>query len=366
MIITQIEVWNFRPLMREGPYSMSHVTQDSAYGRILHVHTDGELSGWGEVVLPPSLPQANQMGIIAEERALLPQLIGQPVDALLDLAADLRDRGKSWGGVALGLETAWFDLSGAENNCSVSELLGGAQNEAVHDYFSISEPTADRIRDRVALAGPARKVFQLKLGVGTLEDDAALVTALLDAMSADQIVLADANGGWSIEGACEIMARFSDERIIWEEPCNQYDDNVDVMRRSGIAVMVDQSVSTAAVALRAVADGLAHSICIKPAFLGGLTVGRAVRDAAAAAGMQMRIDGPWCGDIGTAANLHLAVGAPAPLLISSCDLREPLALEPCLHGLINHPDTRISPNPQAGLGVSVPPGALGPPEATYA
>ncbi len=39
MTITRLEVWNFRPLMRDGPYAMSHVTQDSAYGRILKVHT---------------------------------------------------------------------------------------------------------------------------------------------------------------------------------------------------------------------------------------------------------------------------------------------------------------------------------------
>ena len=76
MIITQIEVWNFRPLMRDGPYAMSHVTQDSAYGRILQVHTDDGLKGLGEVVFPPSVPQAAQMGQIAEERAFLPALIG--------------------------------------------------------------------------------------------------------------------------------------------------------------------------------------------------------------------------------------------------------------------------------------------------
>ncbi|NNF79952.1 MAG: hypothetical protein HKN05_18170, partial [Rhizobiales bacterium] len=94
MIITRLEVWNFRPLMRDGPYAMSHVTQDSAYGRIMQVHTSGGGRGLGEVVFPPSVPQHTQMGQIAEERAFLPLLIGQPVDVLLDLAADLRDRGK--------------------------------------------------------------------------------------------------------------------------------------------------------------------------------------------------------------------------------------------------------------------------------
>ena len=149
MIVTRLEVWNFRPLMRDGPYAMSHVTQDSAYGRILKVHAGDGIYGLGEVVFPPSVPQHVQMGQIAEERAFLPLLIGQPVDLLLDLAADLRERGKTWGGTGFGLETAWYDLAGRHKNCPVSDLLGGAQNDAVHDYFSISERTPERIAERV-------------------------------------------------------------------------------------------------------------------------------------------------------------------------------------------------------------------------
>ncbi len=365
MKITRLEVWNFRPLMRDGPYAMSHVTQDSAYGRIFKVHTAEGAEGLGEVVFPPSVPQAAQMGQIAEERAFLPLLIGQAAETLLDLADDLRARGKTWGGIAFGLETAWHDLEGRHKGRPVSELLGGSQNPAVADYFSISERTEERIRERVALAGPERTVFQLKLGVGKIEDDVAQLSTVLAAMSPGQIVLADANGGWSVDRACETMTRLDDPRIVWEEPCSRYEDNVEVMRRSGTPVMVDQSVSDAATALKAAEDGLAHSVCIKPAFLGGLTVARKVRDAAAAAGMKMRIDGPWCGDIATAANLHLAVGAPPELLISGCDLREPLALEPCLAGIQNLPDTRIAPIDAPGLGVSAPAGALGTPEACY-
>ncbi len=363
MTIAKIEVWNFRPLMRDGPYAMSHVTQDSAYGRLYKVTLDDGTQGFGEVVFPPSLPQGEQMGKIAEERAFLALLIAQPQDALLDLAEDLRERGKGWGGVAFGLETAWHDLTARQKACPLCDLLGGALTPAVPDYFSISERTPERIRERVALAGAKRTVFQVKLGVGALKEDVEHLTTLLAALSANQIVLADANGGWSVDRACETMAQLTDPRIVWEEPCALYDDNVDVMKRTQVPVMVDQSVSSAEVAFRAIEEGLAQSICIKPAFLGGLTVARKVRDAAAAAGMKMRIDGPWCGDIATAAIVHLAIGAPPDLLISCCDLREPLALTPCLDGIETLPDTRIAPKSGPGLGFV--PSDLGSPEHTY-
>jgi hypothetical protein len=51
--------------------------------------------------------------------------------------------------------------------------------------------------------------------------------------------------------------------------------------------------------------------------------------------MKMRIDGPWCGDIATAAILHLALGAPPDLLIAGCDLREPLVRERDLKGVVS-------------------------------
>ena len=129
--------------------------------------------------------------------------------------------------------------------------------------------------------------------------------------------------------------------------------------------MLDQCVGNAALAKRAIAEGLADSICIKPAFLGGLTTARDIRDLCADKKMKMRIDGPWCGDIATAANLHLAVGAPPELLVAGCDLREPLVIEPCLGGVKRSGSARIAPPEGLGLGVEASVTMLGDPEAVY-
>lgn len=220
-------------------------------------------------------------------------------------------------------------------------------------------------RKRMTIAGTQRAVIRLKLGVGTTSDDIAQVNATLDVMGEDQILLADANGGWSVEEACEIISKFDDQRIVWEEPCRVYDDNAEVARRSGQPVMVDQCVGQIELAKRAIDERVVSSLCIKPAFLGGLSVARQVRDACTEAGMKMRIDGPWCGDIASAAILHLAAGAPPALLIAGCDLREPLVLAPNLEGVVSSAPARIAPPPGPGLGIVLPQGALGAPEAIY-
>ena len=265
---------------RDGPYAMSHVTQEVVYGRILRVHTaDGQM-GLGEVVFPPSLSvdERQRQRLIADEPLYLSSLVGKEVDALIQLAQELCGRGQSWSGVAFGLETAGYDLLGKAGGLPVSDLLGGRLGEGVDDYFSISEPTIEKIRNRLAIAGSERKVIQLKLGIGSPGDDAEQVSAALSNMADRQILLADANGGWSVDTACEIISGFNDPRIVWEEACSTYDENTEVARLTGQPVMVDQCVKEAGLARKAVDDQLVSSLCIKPAFLGGLTVARDIRD----------------------------------------------------------------------------------------
>ena len=365
MKIEKIAVWGIQMPFREGPYAMSHVTQEVVYGRVLQVHTVDGQTGLGEVVFPPTLSVDERQQLIADEPLYLSSLAGKEVDALIQLAQELCGRGRSWSGIAFGLETAGYDLLGKAGGLPVSDLLGGRLGEGVDDYFSISEPTIEKIRKRLAIAGSERKVIQLKLGIGSPGDDAEQVSAALSNMADWQILLADANGGWSVDTACEIISSFNDPRIVWEEACSTYDENTEVARRTGQPVMVDQCVKEASLARKAVDDQLVSSLCIKPAFLGGLTVARNIRDYCVSNDMKMRIDGPWCGDIATAAILHLALGAPPDLLIAGCDLREPLVQEQDLKGVIRFDGCRIGPPSGPGLGITLPDNVMGDPDAIF-
>jgi L-alanine-DL-glutamate epimerase-like enolase superfamily enzyme len=352
MKINKIEVWNFSPTFRDGPYVMSHVTQHAAYGRIVRVST-GNYSGVGEIVFAPSLPAEQRQSLISQEPDFLGRLIGKDILALDDLAHQLRRKGKAGCGVAFGLETALLDLIGHRQNQSLTELLGGALSDAVDDYFSISERSTQEIQSRVKAAGVNRKVIQLKLGIGDLEDDFTQITATLDAMNERQLLLADANGGWSVDKACDIINRFDDRRLVWEEPCTSYAENAELAQKVTQPIMLDQCVGDINQVKTAITDGFADSVCIKPAFLGGLKPAREIRDLCIRNQVKMRIDGPWCGDIATAANLHLAVGAPPELLVAGCDLREPLLIEPCLYGVTVVDKARIAPPTGPGLGIDI-------------
>jgi len=347
LILERIEVWPYEPLMRDGPYAMSHVVQDRIYGRILRFTADNGLTGLGEVVHAPSVPPDERQDMNDAEEALFAQFLGKSLQAVADYVFQARSLEKRFRGVAFGLETAMLDLQAKAQDVPLCDLLGGRKAESVADYFSIAESTEARLRERMVIAGPDRSVIQLKLGVGSLDDDRAKLRLILSLMNGNQTLLADANGGWSVDQARQMADEFVDPRLWWEEPCKTYDENISVAQHTRTPVMVDQCTASADIAPRAIEDGIAAAICIKPAFLGGLSVAREIRDLAAEKGMRIRIDGPWCGDIATAAILHLALGAPPDLLVCGCDLREPLALGteeyPDLDGAVNLGGDRIGP-----------------------
>ena len=106
-------------------------------------------------------------------------------------------------------------------------------------------------------------------------------------------------------------------------------------------------------------------MCVKPALIGGLNTARQIRDLCTEAGIKMRIDGPWCGDIARAAIVHLAMGAPPDLLIAGCELREPLTRNPDLKGLTHTTPTRISPTFPSGFAVDGVRDQLGPAEMVW-
>lgn len=361
MTIEKIEIWDFKPPYRDGSYVMSHVVLYSGLGRLIAVTLADGTVGVGEVVFAPTSTEAERSQQVDLETARFAPLIGQSAQELMALADDVRQQGKMASGVAFGIETAYFDLLAKQQQRSVADCLGGMKAKDVANYFSISERSVERVRARMALSTTA-KVVQLKLGVGSVRDDRDQIAAVLADLKPDQVFLADTNGGWSVDEALSVIADFDDPRLIWEEPCKTYDENIEVTERSGRPVMVDQCVGNEKAALRAADEGRAAAMCIKPAFLGGLTVAQRIRDRCAAKYVRMRIDGPWCGDIANAAILHLAVGAEPDLLISSCDLREPLMIEPDLQGAV-HYKGRLSPPTDDGLGIQFRKALMGPPES---
>lgn len=348
MRIIRVDIAPCEPVFSGDGYAMSFIRHRQLHHRLVRLTTEDGSTGIGELVRNPRF-DPTMVSVLEDER--LPRLVGAALADIPGMISLWRAEGKELQGLAFGVDFAMFDLIGRRLGMPVSSLLGGATVADVPEYLSLSCEAPEAMADVVRGAGAAFSVVQAKLGVGDLDADLDRVRAVLGAMAPTQALLADFNGALAPEDAIRRLPEIDDPRLIWEEPCDRYDDGARVARAIASPVMLDQCLRDAPTYFRAIKDQAAAALVIKADAIGGLSAGRTVRDASAAVGIGVRIDGYWAGPVASAAALHLAVGAPAATLIGSIDLTEPMETERP-HKIRPRPG-RIAPGPGAGLGTGV-------------
>lgn len=155
--------------------------------------------------------------------------------------------------------------------------------------------------------------MQLKVGDDPV-NDARRITAIRKAVPSHVVCFANANCGWNLEQAL-IYSRSLGEGICVPlvQPCRTLSDCIEVGKRSGIPIVLDECVVTLADLVAAHAGG-STGINLKPSRGGGFTKDRIMRDAAVALGMNITVDDTWGCSLLTAQNVVFAASTPAHLL----------------------------------------------------
>jgi L-alanine-DL-glutamate epimerase-like enolase superfamily enzyme len=130
---------------------------------------------------------------------------------------------------------------------------------------------------------------------------------VLEATTDEDIVIADANGGWRLQDAV-VAARLLEglERVFFEQPCPTLEECLYVRARTTLPMVLDEVITDAPSFLRAFHAGGMEAINLKISKLGGLTRARQVRELAETLGIRLTIEDTWGGDLVTAAVSHLA------------------------------------------------------------
>ena len=330
---------------------MSYVMQEVLYSRIVRLDTTNGRAGYGEIISDPGL---NLSKIRALENLALSEIGAVSLENLPIYISQLLSREVPLSGLAFALETAYLDLISRHNGVPLYSLLGGRQCNDVVDYLSVSCDTPTCMADRIRSGGGEREIIQIKLDGKNMDMDIARIDACLSVLQSGQTMLIDFNGALAMDAARVIISHYSDDRIIWEEPCISYEKNRALVERTGARLLFDQCIKSLDDFTRACVEGAMAGVCIKPMSLGGLGLAKTARDMCADSGIPVRIDGLWCGAVSTASILHLAVGMPPELLIAGCDLREPLDHSEGWGGIVSRPGGRIAPMDKPGHGVTPP------------
>lgn len=365
MKITRLSAWKIELPLVEGRYTWSNnnfvETFDST---VVALETDTGLVGYGECCpLGPAYLPAYAAGVRAGLKQLGPGLIG--ADPLkIDVINDTMDRllrGHPY--VKSAVDMACFDLLGKATGVPVHTLLGGTQAPDVALYRAIAQKSAEEMAKSVAnYRSQGYRKFQLKVG-GNADEDIERIHAVAAEMKRGEVLIADANTGWTLHEATRVVNAVRNLDVYIEQPCATYEECVQIRRRTSLPFVLDEVVTDVHVLLRLIGDGAADVINLKISRLGGLTRARQVRDLCAATGIALTIEDSWGGDIVTAAIAHLAQTTSPDIHFASTDFNS-YVTRSIAAGAPQRSGGRMAASDRPGLGIEPKRGEFGAPDVS--
>ncbi len=363
MKIVCVAVYGYDLHYTHGSYVMSNDRVVSALpSTVVKVVADTGETGWGEVCpLGATYLPAFAGGARAALREITPALIGlDPRNlGLINSRMDAVLRGHNY--AKSPVDVACWDLLGKATNCSVSTLLGGVHQPHYPLYVPVPLGPAEQMAEFVA-AKRAEGIHQFQLKIGDKPyDDKARVERVLAATDERDTIIADANGGWTLQEAM-VAARLLEgsPRVYLEQPCASLEECLHVRRYTTLPMILDEVITDARSLLTAYREGGMEAINLKISRVGGLTRAKLIRDLAQDLGLRLTIEDSWGGDLVTAAISHLAASTASSALLTVPFMNDWIAehvagFQPRAHNGIG-----TVPN-GPGLGVQVTEDLLGEP-----
>jgi cis-L-3-hydroxyproline dehydratase len=317
--IRNVDVFTYELTYTHGSYVMSRGRViDRLTSTVVRVRTEDGVEGFGEVCpLGPAYLPAHSRGVLAALHELAPAVVGVDVTNLAGVRASLDRALMGHEYAKSAIDVACWDALGHTAGLPVCELLGGRVADELPLYFAVPLGSREVMAEYV-LARRSEGVhrFQLKLGADPLEDAAR--TALVVEQTGDEdLVVADANGGWRLQDAVVAARALNDlPRVFFEQPCPTLEECLIVRERTTLPMVLDESIRDVQSLVRAYEAKAMEAINLKISKVGGLTPAKLVRDLAQTLGVRLTIEDSWGGDIVTAAVAHLAASTDPEALFT--------------------------------------------------
>jgi len=353
MRIREIRAYRVELPLHEGSYKWSGGNAVTVFdSTVVAVETDSGITGYGEVCpLGPAYLPAFATGARAGIAELAPHLIGLDPTHLgpLNRRMDQAMRGHPY--VKSALDMACWDILGQASGQSVATLLGGRYGEEFPLYRAISQDSPAGMAESVArYRNEGYTKFQLKVG-GEPDTDVARVQAVAARLHPGDVLIADANTGWTQHQALRFADAVRHMDVYIEQPCASYEECLAVRRHTNRPFILDEVVDSVEMVARGAADRAMDIINLKIAKVGGLTKARQIRDLCVSLGIALTIEDTWGGDIVTAAIAHLAHSTPPEMLFSTTDFNSYVTVS-IAEGAPHRRNGRMAASTKPGLGIA--------------
>src|SRR5512132_2943186 len=255
------------------PFGIAGGAQARAANALVTVELEDGTQGFGEAAPFPAFNGETQTGAIA---------------------AVLRPLGAGTGSARCAIETAVLDALTKHAGLPLWSFFGGAARSLATDITITTGSIAEARAEATAFTASGFSRLKVKIGAGTPEDDVARVVAIHEAAPGAGLIL-DGNGGLSGSAALavvEALGALGIKPILLEQPVHgdDWEGLIEVSRKAGVPVAADESVATAADALRIAQTGAAQVINIK-LMKSGVVEAMAIAEVARAAGLGLMIGG---------------------------------------------------------------------------
>lgn len=342
------------------PHKLSVATMNTQTLVLVRIRCADGIEGWGEGTTIGGLnyggesPESIKMNI---DTHIAPLLIGMEASQVAKAMAKIRKIIQDNRFAKCAIETALLDAQARRLNIPLSELLGGRVRDILPVAWTLA--SGDTIKDiaeaEKMLELRRHRIFKLKIGLRSVEDDISHVLAIKKALGEQVSVRVDVNQAWSEMDAVNGIAALEAGGIDLIEQPVRADNKAALARltqRFSVAIMADEALhgplDAYDIAVRSAADVFA----VKITQSGGLMPALQVATVAQLAGISLYGGTMLEGGVGTAASAHvfstftdLSYGTElfGPLLLTEEVLREPLVYKDFMLEVPNKP----------GLGVEI-------------
>lgn len=362
MRITRIEAYRVELPLHEGSYKWSGGNAVSVFdSTVVAISTDAGITGYGEVCpLGPAYLPAYAAGARAGIAELAQHMIGLDPTQTGVVSRFMNQRMRGHPYVKSALDVACWDILGKASSQPVATLLGGRFGDDFPLYRAISQDAPEAMAEMVGVyRAQGYTKFQLKVG-SDVETDIARIFAAAKKLQPGDVLIADANTGWTQHQALRVADAVRHVDVYIEQPCRTYEECLGVRRHTDRPFVLDEVIDDIGMVVRGANDHAMDVINLKISRVGGLTPARQIRDLCVSLGIALTIEDTWGGDIVTAAIAHLAHSTPPEMLFTTTDFNS-YVTRSIADGAPQRKHGRMTTSDRPGLGIEPRMETLGPP-----
>jgi len=356
MKITGVELYKLDVELKE-PFRISLGTITHSPKVIVVVNTDAGISGQGESDPYAPITGTTRETDIALARDIVKLIKGQNPLGIQHLNRLINHNFKTNPTIKAAFDMAFYDILGKAAGLPLFRLFGGVDPQFITDVtVSLDKP---EIMARKAAEWAGKGFDRIKIKLGEAETDEERMRLIRDAVGPRVKIQADANQGWSVTEAVDVLNRIEKYGLeLIEQPVAWWDlrGMKFVRDHVGVPVMADESLRTAQDAIEMIRLEAVDQFNIKLMKSGGILEALRIADIAHGAGIPCMVG---CMDevrLSLTAAAHV-VASRENIVYADLDMALFMTEDPVEGGIV-YDGGRITLPEEPGLGARIKPEVL--------